>query len=279
MSDAVSRYGGSVYQHGPHNDRIYLMRLSPDDVPGIIHYFDELSQENGYSKIFVKVPASASPRFLSNGYRVEARIPGLYHGREDGLFMARYLDERRGQESEMDSILDIVKESVQRAEGCRSRDLPKGYSLHACSPEDAEEIAALYGRVFISYPFPIDDPEYIRATMQDHFRYFSVRKDGEIVAMSSAEINFQDGNVEMTDFATDHRHSCLNLAGHLLALMEEEMKEQGIRVAFTIARALSIPISITFARAGYLYAGTLLNNTNICGSFESMNVWYKALQQ
>jgi len=279
MSDAVCRYGGSIYQHGPHNDRIYLMKLSPDDVPDIIHFFDKLSQEKGYSKIFAKVPASVSTGFLGNGYRVEARIPGLYRGREDGFFMARYLTERRGQESGMDRIRDIVRKSVQGAEGCRPRALPEGYSLHACRPEDAEAIAALYGRVFASYPFPIESPDYIRATMQDHFRYFSVRKDGEIVAVSSAEINFQDGNVEMTDFATDHRHSCLNLAGHLLALMEGEMKEQGIRVAFTIARALSIPISITFARAGYHYAGTLLNNTNICGSFESMNVWYKTLQQ
>jgi hypothetical protein len=39
------------------------------------------------------------------------------------------------------------------------------------------------------------------------------------------------------------------------------------------------PVNITFARAGYLYGETLLNNTNICGSFESMNVWYSKLGQ
>jgi hypothetical protein len=36
-------------------------------------------------------------------------------------------------------------------------------------------------------------------------------------------------------------------------------------------------MNITFARAGYRYAGTLVNNTQICGQLESMNVWYKPL--
>ncbi|HUU76445.1 MAG TPA: putative beta-lysine N-acetyltransferase [Methanoregulaceae archaeon] len=277
MSDTICRYGGSIYQHGPHNDRIYLMKISLDDVPDIIHFFEELSQKNRYSKIFVKVPASAYPEFLSRGYRVEGKIPGLYRGLEDGFFMARYIDERRCRAADMNRIRELIRECVKKAGDYRRRELPEEYTLQACHSEDAEDIAALYGQIFESYPFPIQDPGYISATMQDNFRYFSVRNNGEIVTVASTEINRQDKNAEMTDFATDRRHSGLNLAGHLLEWMENEMKDEGIRVAFTIARALSFPINITFARAGYRYGGTLLNNTHICGSFESMNVWSKTL--
>jgi len=46
-------------------------------------------------------------------------------------------------------------------------------------------------------------------------------------------------------------------------------------IAETIARAMSTGMNITFACCGYNYAGTLVNNTNISGSIESMNVWYK----
>jgi putative beta-lysine N-acetyltransferase len=278
MSDAISRFGDSIYQHGHHNDRIYLMKLSTADVPDIIYFFEDISQKNRYSKIFVKVPASAGTGFLSRGYQVEARIPGFYRGLEDGLFMARYLDDRRGHEDDMGRIREIIRVSMHKAVEYQRGDLPAGYTLQACGKDDAGEIADLYGRVFESYPFPIDDAEYIRETMHDNFRYFSVRKDGEIVAVASTEMNRQDKNVEMTDFATDPSHAGLNLAGHLLERMEEEMRLEGMRIAFTICRALSVPINITFARAGYRYAGTLLNNTNICGSFESMNVWYKSLQ-
>jgi hypothetical protein len=36
-------------------------------------------------------------------------------------------------------------------------------------------------------------------------------------------------------------------------------------------------MNITFAKLGYRYGGRLINNTNISGSIESMNVWYKSL--
>lgn len=277
MSDAISGFGDSIYQHGHHNDRIYLMKLSPGDVPGIISFFEELSEVKRYSKIFVKVPASVQPTFLSRGYRVEARIPGLYRGEEDGFFMARYLDDRRSLECHMNRIREIISDSLHKAVEYRRGDLPAEYTLQACGQDDAGEIADLYGRVFESYPFPIYDTEYIRETLQENFRYFSVRKEEEIVAVASTEIDSHDSCVEMTDFATDPQHAGLNLAGHLLEQMEDEMRDAGIMVAYTICRALSVPINITFARAGYRYGGTLLNNTNICGSFESMNVWYKAI--
>ncbi|HOM70936.1 MAG TPA: putative beta-lysine N-acetyltransferase, partial [Armatimonadota bacterium] len=50
-----------------------------------------------------------------------------------------------------------------------------------------------------------------------------------------------------------------------------------MKTAYTIARSLSYGMNITFAKQGYQYAGTLTNNTNICGHMESMNVWYKHL--
>jgi hypothetical protein len=36
-------------------------------------------------------------------------------------------------------------------------------------------------------------------------------------------------------------------------------------------------MNITFAKQRYALAGTLINNTDISGSLESMNVWYKPL--
>ena len=56
--------------------------------------------------------------------------------------------------------------------------------------------------------------------------------------------------------------------------METTMNDHGIHTQYTIARALSAGMNITFAKAGYRYAGTLVNNTDISGTIESMNVWY-----
>lgn len=36
-------------------------------------------------------------------------------------------------------------------------------------------------------------------------------------------------------------------------------------------------MNVTFARQGYTLSGRLKNNTDIAGTIESMNVWYKHL--
>jgi putative beta-lysine N-acetyltransferase len=81
----------------------------------------------------------------------------------------------------------------------------------------------------------------------------------------------------MTDFATLPDGRGRGIALSLLALMEQDPKVRTMRTAYTIARSLSPGMNITFAKAGYAYGGTLTNNTDISGSIESMNIWYKPL--
>jgi len=103
-------------------------------------------------------------------------------------------------------------------------------------------------------------------------------KDGALAALSSAEMDIQGSNVEMTDFATLPEYRGRGLAQFLLQEMEGAMTHKGMRTAYTIARAVSPGMNITFSRRGYQYGGTLVNNTQISGSIESMNIWYKSLR-
>ncbi len=57
MTDRVEKIGRSTVQHGPFNDRVYLMKLARADTPGILPALDELASREGYSKIFAKIPA------------------------------------------------------------------------------------------------------------------------------------------------------------------------------------------------------------------------------
>jgi hypothetical protein len=59
--------------------------------------------------------------------------------------------------------------------------------------------------------------------------------------------------------------------------MEQTIAASGIHMAYTIARAKSHGMNKTFGRSEYQFGGTLINNTNIGKSIESMNVWYKSL--
>jgi putative beta-lysine N-acetyltransferase len=278
MNDVVLHRGNSIIQHGHHNQRVYVMHLSPSEIPEIIRYADELCAREGYSKIFVKVPESSVELFSDNGYVTEATVPFFYRGNESTVFMAKYRDPERSKVRDAAVMGEVLSEAFGLSGGTVSqRPLPPGFSLMPAHARDAPEIAALYRAVFETYPFPVVDPAYIQETMKGSIRYFIVRSSHQLAAVASCEVNEEDRNAEMTDFATSPEFQKRGLARNLLHAMEILMQKEGILLAYTIARAVSRPINTMFAAAGYQFGGMLPNNTNICGSLESMNVWYKRL--
>ena len=277
MFDKISKVQESVIQHGPLNNRIYLMKLAGNDIPQIIKSLNKLCEEKKYSKIIAKVPKERLPVFEDNGYILEASIPGFFNGTGDVAFISKYFTKERYREHKVDrikEILSIAKEKYNQADALMDvHPLRIGMSDWT----DTEEMALVYKKVFQSYPFPIHDQNYLLKTMRNNVRYFYVRDGNRIIALSSSEMELDWQNVEMTDFATLQAYRSRGLAVKLLETMETVMKRRGMRTAYTIARALSVGMNITFAKMGYTYAGTLTNNTNISGNIESMNVWYKNL--
>ena len=113
--------------------------------------------------------------------------------------------------------------------------------------------------------------------METHVEYFGCEVFGRLIALSAAEMDTENENVEMTDFATLPTWRGYTVSMHLLATMEETVRTRNIKTTYTIARSSSPEMNITFARSGYRYGGRVVNNTNISGHIESMNVWYKHL--
>ncbi|MEJ2544287.1 MAG: putative beta-lysine N-acetyltransferase [Calditrichaceae bacterium] len=137
--------------------------------------------------------------------------------------------------------------------------------------------AYFYKQVFESYPFPIFNPEFIKTTMNDNVVYFGIYDKHNLIAAASSEMDVKSQNAEMTDFATLPDYRGHNLSLTLLREMEAEMRQRKIKTLYTIARSHSPGMNITFAKLNYSYSGTLINNTDIFGKIESMNIWYKNL--
>lgn len=276
--DKVETISGATIQHGPFNKRIYLMKLT--DLPGTDLYETllNLAQKNGYEKICLKIPRSAALFFQNRGFNEEASIPGFYRGSEEGVFLGRFLSpvrEKMGDPSRLDAVLKLAESKRIPAEHAT----PKQHipPVEMLGEAHAPAMADIYRKVFPSYPFPIDRPDYLMETMHSHVHYFGIRQAGRLVALSSAEYDKKSLNVEMTDFATLPEHRGQGYAQHLLSQMEAVMTDLGFITAYTIARAISPGMNITFTRQGYRYGGRLRNNTHISGQIESMNVWYKRL--
>lgn len=276
--DTTERFGEGLIQHGPQNNRIYLMKLEGPGSPDYVARLEQLAREQQYTKIFAKVPADKAGAFCASGYRLEARVPGFFRGETDGLFLGAYLDPARAHAPDADRIernIEIARAKAREWSG--PPELDPRFTIRPAGPDDAEAMADVYREVFETYPFPIHDPDYLRETMRTHIDYFVVCERGRMVAVSSAEMDHENRNVEMTDFATRPAWRGHGLAVHLLELMDTAMADRGMPTAYTIARAASAGMNVTFARCGYTFAGTLINNTQISGGLESMNIWYKPL--
>jgi len=274
MPDQVAVIGESTVQHGPENNRVYLMHLYAGDMPEMPGRLIALAGRLGYTKVIARVPAEALDGFFGEGYHVEAALPGLYRGRKDGFFVARFLDPARAADpaAAVDRRLLLDRPSERRI------GLPDGFSIREALPEDAPAIARLYAETFATYPFPIGDADYLRRSMAGDVRFFVVRRGETIAAASSAEMDTTGKNVEMTDFAVLPECRGLRLSAALLEAMEEAMLERGMKTAYTICRAGWYPVNRLFAGGGYRYGGTLIQNTQICGRCESMHVWHRPLR-
>jgi len=275
MTDVLEYFENSLIQHGKENNRVYLMKFGSDCAEKLVDHIETLADKHNYTKIFTKIPATRANLFLKRGYIQEASIPKFFKGSEECLFLVKYLDESRKQ-ADRQEIEVVISGSLAKKVG-KKEPLNDEFALEELNSSNAAEIAGLYRKVFPSYPFPIFEHGYILKTMLDNVIYFGAKKDGKIIALSSAEIDYDNLNVEMTDFATNFEFRGRNLSLYLLQKMQEKMKELDIKTVYTIARSLSFGMNTTFARDNYEFGGMLINNTNISGKIESMNVWYKSI--
>ncbi len=278
MKDSIEQIGKSVIQHGKFNDRIYLLKLAPDDCAEIIPHLEKLAAREGYTKIFAKIRTGALPGFLLEGYSIEGYVPEYYNGTDDCLMVSKFRDEKRSRPP-LEALQRFY--SLLASAGDSNNDAhPPGNGFHQreLGPEDAGSITEVFKQVFETYPFPVHDPGYILQTMKDKSaRYFGIWDGDNLAGVSTAETDLENMNAEMTDFAVLPRYRGQKLALRLLEFMEREMKASGIKTAYTIARLEELGMNKTFLNLGYKYTGTLVNNTNIGGSIESMNIFYKKL--
>lgn len=279
MYDTIEKMGKSLIQHGPNNNRIYLMKLYLSDYPAIIKDIDLLAAKNNYTKIFAKVPTWAIDGFQADSYLKEASIPNFYDGKVDVHFFSKFIDHSR-------SVVDAqtrntIDKYIELALSRQNKPIViqeyPSFNLRILNEGDAYELTKTYRKVFRSYPFPIFEEEYLKKTMKKNVLYFGIFKDEQLIAVSSAEMDVTAKNAEMTDFATVPEFEGNNLSLILLREMEAEMRKRKMKILYTIARCYSAGMNITFAKMDYKYSGTLINNTNISDKIESMNVWYKQL--
>ena len=279
LQDKVTELAAdTIIQHGSLSDRIYMIKRGQMPAPDLAEELYTLATRNAYSKIIAKVPSSELETFINLGYTIEALIPGYFPNGEGVFIIALYLSSSREKEESLAAYRDILQTALSRSDTDRRPADIEG-SIRKCTPEDVDSMVELYQKVFPTYPFPITDTKYVQDTMNNNVDYYCIETAGAITALASAEIDYQNSTAEMTDFATQAEFRGQGFAFRLLGYIESATRLKGIQTFYTIARAGSYGMNITFAKSGYRFGGRLKNNTNIAGQIESMNIWYKGSSQ
>lgn len=275
--DQTIQIEDGIVHHGRQNKRLYVMKAPTANLPRFFDRVEQMAVNNRYEKIVAKMPAGLQAILVQRGYEAEASVPGFFNGHEDCIFMSRYLREARRNSKDKTLIEDVLAQAMKRQSDQEPlEDLAAGMICRQASEDDAQEMAILYRDVFASYPFPIHNSEYIVQTMKDNVIYHGIWQDDKLIALASSELDRKAQNAEMTDFAVAKESRGQNLSTILLQRMEHDLREnENILTLYTIARAVSYGMNCTFARNGYVFGGTLINNTQIAGKIESMNIWYK----
>lgn len=252
------------------------MKIHPDDVKEIIRRIRYLLTVFNYEKIILKIPQSLIHDFSGLELREEARIPEFYRPGDDAVFLAYYSHPKRIQPESHRYVKRALEAATAGDPSSHNQDLvPKGLIIRQGIANDIPGICSLYTREFKTYPFPIQELYYVRRMFDQGVRYYVGEISGTIIAAGSCEIDTHASAVEMSDLAVDMSCKGHGFSKLLLAYMEKEMKNAGVRTRYTICRGEFIPVNRLFFHAGYQFGGTLMANTNICGSIENMNIWYK----
>lgn len=260
-----------------YNQRIRILSYRAERFDALILHVRWLAEANGFDKIIAMARHDDWQEFLRCGYLLEAVIR-YYHRGEDAYVVSKFRSQVRLTSANlMEEILAIERVTAEAAPR-PARVLPPGYTLALARTEDIPELIALYQSIFETYPSPLIHESYLRTVFATESVFAVCRTQGRIVAAASAELHPESLAAELTDCATKSEARGVGLMTHLLQLLERELGRRAYVCAYTMARARSYGMNSVFHLMGYTFMGRLVNNCDIFGAYEDMNIWVRDLR-
>jgi len=235
-----------------------------------------LAEANNFDKIFLKCSKNDFQEFLAHGYMMEGVLKYYFSG-DDAYILSRFASMERIRSEHLLNESKLIENLIFKENQTEIKPLPNGIEIIKTGKEHIPELITIYRSVFETYPSPLTSPDYIKATMNRGVIYRIARENEIAIAAASADIDLKHSNAEMTDCATTPASQGKGVMQHLLLSLENELREKNIKTAYTLARAMSSGMNRVFYKLNYEYCGRLINNCDIFGSFEDLNMWSKLL--
>jgi putative beta-lysine N-acetyltransferase len=262
-----------------YNRRLKIVDYEATDYRAMVKRMNWLAKANGFDKIFLKATKDDWQVFLTFGYVLEGIMRHCFQG-EDAFVMSKFRTLARISSPHLIEESDLIERLMAKPRDSDLPPLPEGYRMELARTEHIPGLVTLYRRVFETYPSPLTHPDFIHHTMCRNILYRVIlNPDGDVVSAASADMDAKHSNAELTDCATLDSERGKGLMLHLLRRLEDDLRERKVVTGYTLARAMSLGMNRVFYRLGYEYSGRLVNNCDIYGSFEDLNIWVKRLDR
>ncbi len=262
-----------------YNQRIRILSYEAPDHQALVLAVRYLAEANGFDKIIAFATRDDWQEFLRFGYVLEAVI-AHYHRGEDAYVVSKFRSQERLSSGVlMEEILLIERILAAPEPPADPSPLPADVELRLARSSDLAELVELYAEIFETYPSPLLHASYLEAILQKDSLFAVCTVKGRIVAAASAELHPGDLAAELTDCATRPEARGRGLMSQLLRRLERELTTRGYICAYTMARARSYGMNAVFHGLGYTFMGRLVNNCDIYGAYEDMNIWVRRLER
>jgi putative beta-lysine N-acetyltransferase len=262
----------------PRNRRMKVYRLPKEEscFSRIKEILEEKAEANNCDKVIYYARKNEKRKLEKEGCHLEGLLKGFFEG-EDAYIYASYLDPVRNKPvnpKEEKQVLEIV---LKDNKDITKQQLPEKYTMRMAKKENAKEMAKLYDTVFATYPTPMNEAEFIIEMMENDVYFTVIEHQGCLVSACSADFFPQFNVAEMTDCATLPKYRGQGLLSYQFSFLEDKMIKKGVGTLFSYTRAVSVGMNMINSRHGYSFGGRMLQNSNISGRLEDMNIWYKII--
>jgi len=261
-----------------YNQRIKIIDYKVENFRNFILRVRWIAEANQFDKIICMASECDWQQFLKFGYVLEAVLK-YYHSGNDAFVVSKFRSQDRlNSGSLMEEIL-LIENVMNEPRTGALKPLDPGLEIRLARKEDIGQLIDLYKGIFESYPSPLIHQSYLETIFQED-SVFAVCVEGEkIVAAASAELYPTHMAAELTDCATLPEKRGRGLMSHILGFLERELVARKYSCAYTMARARSFGMNMVFYQLGYEFMGRLVNNCDIFGAFEDMNIWVRDLRE
>lgn len=278
MFETIENIDGALVYHGNMHNRIYFSEAENVNLDNLLQKMKDLAKKKRYEKILGKASEKGLNVLKSQGFIVEAKIPGLYNGSVDGYFLADYTNEKRhvNDEKIMKTIATVktIAEAANKPNTDSHFLMPENLDIKELSSAEFPLLEELHQKAYKYHPHQIKDAAYFSKLKNLNHRFYGLFQNGELLVSAILAVNSSESNVEIVDFVTHPDYRGQNLSYFLVQDIKNKMDKLGCKTIYTMVRSTSYGLNITFSKHGFILAGTLINNCIVRDAMESMNVWY-----